>query len=112
MTLTLTERRRTSDELRRNLALSGLTEQQVADELGYTASRLWSALEVDHADAVDIWQLRDQLEQAAADAGAVPVAYRVLTEESRAAARTWFRLRPAPRRVAAKRADGRVEARS
>ena len=100
MSLNAAERRRTSEELHQNLALSGLTEQAVADELGYSLTRLRAALAVEDADPVDVWQLRDQLERAVLDAGAVPVVYSVLTEDARGAARMWFRLRPAPRREA------------
>jgi len=105
MTLTADERRRTSHELGCNLALSGLTEQQVADELGYTRARLGSALAVEGADPVDVWRLRDHLDRAARDQGAVPVAYTVLTEQARGDARRWFELRPDTTRTAAAR-DG------
>jgi hypothetical protein len=96
MTLDAAARRRTSDELRSNLALSGLTPQQAAAVLRFTAPQLRAALDVDAADPVDVWQLRDHLEQAARDAGHRPTAYTVLTERSRLLARAWFRLREAP----------------
>jgi hypothetical protein len=103
MTLTAIERRRTSHELGCNLALSGLTEQYVADELGYTRTRLGSALAVAGADPVDVWQLRDHLDRAVRDQGAVPVAYTVLTEQARDDASRWLQLRPDTTRPAAAR---------
>jgi hypothetical protein len=94
------EQRRTSAELRQSLELSGLTVAEVAADLDLTPARLESTLEVDFAsDAVDVWQLRDYLEQAVLDAGRAPVRFTVLTEGSRAKANGWFRLRPAPRHV-------------
>lgn len=98
MSLNDTERRRTSDELKGNLELSGLTLSEVAADLDFPLERLRSALDVgDGVDPVDIWQLRDYLEQAVNDAGRQPAAYTVLTNRSRLAARLWFRLRKAPR---------------
>jgi hypothetical protein len=94
------EQRRTSAELRQNLALTGLTTAEVASDLDFTAARLQSTLEVDYAsDPVDVWQLRDYLEQVVLDAGRVPVPFTVLTASSRGRARGWFRLRDAPRHV-------------
>jgi hypothetical protein len=99
MSLNEREQRRTSDELRRNLALSGLTTDEAAADLGFSAERLESTLGLDFAsDPVDAWQLRDYLEQAITDAGGVPVPFTVLTEASRERARGWFRLREAPPR--------------
>lgn len=98
MTLNPTERRRTSEELKRNLAVSGLTRAEAAVDLQFTPERLQSALDVaDTADPVDIGQLRDYLEQAVRDGGRTPVGYSVLTSRSRLLARVWFRLRDAPR---------------
>ncbi|KQO96593.1 DUF2316 family protein [Leifsonia sp. Leaf264] len=98
MSLNREEQRRTSSELAANLELSGLTTEQVATDLGFTLERLGETLDVDGpGDPVDVWQLRDYLVQAVTDAGREPVAFTVLTESSRALARTWFRLRTAPR---------------
>jgi len=100
MTLNDAESRRTSGELTTNLGLSGLTTSEVAGDLCFTLERLQSALAVaDGADPVDVWELRDYLEQAARDAGRQPAGYTVLTDRSRHLARTWFRLRKAPRHV-------------
>ncbi|MGI8589478.1 MAG: DUF2316 family protein [Nakamurella sp.] len=100
MSLNDTERRRTSDELKSNLELSGLTFSEVAEDLDFSPERLQSGLDVgDAVDPVDIWQLRDYLEHAALDAGLRPAAYTVLTSRSRLAARMWFGLREAPRHV-------------
>ena len=48
---------------------------------------------------MDVWLLRDYVEQAVRDAGRRPVAYTVLTERSRLRARMWFRLQKAPPHV-------------
>ncbi len=88
--LTPEQRRRTAAELAANLAAAGLDVQEVATELGLTAERVRSTLDVDGADPVDVWQLRDHLEHAAGDR-AVP--YSVLTETAGTAARGWFPLR-------------------
>jgi len=98
MSLDRAELVRTRTELAANLDLTGLTREQVAADLGYDATRLSAALEPDGSgDPVDVWQLRDYLDQAVRDAGATPVPFTVLTERSRVMAGTWFRLRPAPR---------------
>ncbi|WP_344499649.1 DUF2316 family protein [Streptomyces enissocaesilis] len=98
MTLNDTERHRTGDELKRNLELSGLTTREVAADMHFTPQRLRSALDVDHAcSPVDVWQLRDYLEQAVRDAGRRPAPFTVLTGRSRLEARMWFSLRKAPR---------------
>ncbi|MCM2393236.1 DUF2316 family protein [Streptomyces albipurpureus] len=98
MTLNPAERHQTSEELKSNLALSGLTSREVATDLHFTPHRLHSTLQADPAaDPVDVWQLRDYLEQAARDAGHQPTAYTVLTKRSRLLARMWFSLREAPR---------------
>ncbi|WP_371484021.1 DUF2316 family protein [Kitasatospora sp. NBC_00315] len=98
MTLNDTERRRTSRELKADLALSGLTPQEAAADLGFTAQRLLFTLDVSPgADPVDVWQLHDYLVRAAQDAGRSPAPATVLTEPARLLARRWFRLREAPR---------------
>ncbi|MEU6841658.1 DUF2316 family protein [Streptomyces sp. NPDC046716] len=97
MSLNAEERRRTGEELRGNLALTGLAERQVAADLEWTPGRLANALDVADADPVDVWQLRDYLAQAVRDAGRDPVPFTVLTDRSRTMARAWFGLRAAPR---------------
>jgi hypothetical protein len=99
--LTKAEQHRTSEELNGNLALSGLTTEEVAADLRFTAARLRSVLDVDDADPVDVWQLRDFLEQAVRDTGRQPVAFTVLTEQARVRAHQWFALRDVPRHVSA-----------
>jgi len=88
---------RTADELAANLERSGLTREALAAALGFTASRLDATLRVKRSsDPVDVWQLRDTLEQAVRVAGADPVPFTVLTEASRQSARQWFALRTPP----------------
>lgn len=91
----------TRHELRRNLDLCELTTAAVAVELGFTVERLAAALEVaPDSDPVDVWMLRDFLENAVRSAGGTPEHYSVLTETSRADAQRWFGLpvRPELRR--------------
>ncbi|MEU3733861.1 DUF2316 family protein [Streptomyces sp. NPDC033538] len=103
MTLNAAERHRTSEEFAQNLALTGLAPHDVAADLAFTPERLRHTLDVDAAsDPVDVWQLRDYLQQAVLDAGGTPVPYTVLNDRSRLKARLWFRLRSAPRHVFAR----------
>lgn len=97
MSLNAEERRRTAKELRSNLALTGLTDQQVAADLKWTPARLTNVLDIEDADPVDVWQLRDYLAQAVRDAKREPVQFTVLTDRSRVKAGAWFGLRTAPR---------------
>ncbi|WP_329124698.1 DUF2316 family protein [Streptomyces sp. NBC_01465] len=96
MSLNATERLRTSEELKTNLRLSGLTPGEAAADLHFTPRRLRDALDAS-SDPADVWQLRDYLEHAARDAGQHPTPYTVLTDRARLLARAWFSLRKAPR---------------
>ncbi|QKW25857.1 DUF2316 family protein [Streptomyces seoulensis] len=98
MSLNDAERRRTSQELKANLAASGLSAREAAEDLGFAPERLRSALDVGPSgDPVDVWELRDYLDQAVRDTGRAPVPWTVLTEPARHLAREWFPLREAPR---------------
>ncbi|MGC4960852.1 DUF2316 family protein [Gordonia sp. DT101] len=100
MSLNEAERRRTSEELRRNAELTGLTHAAMAADLGFTSDHLYGLLELSGSqNPVDVWMVRDYLEQAVRDAGREPESFTVLTPQSRRMARMWFRLRPAPRHV-------------
>lgn len=97
MSLTIMQIRRTRAELKANLHRSGLTLDAIRADLGFSAERLDRALRLGRGTTgTDIWLLRDYLEQAVTDAGAEPVRYTALTEESRSRARQWFGLLPAP----------------
>lgn len=98
MSLNQEELRRTSAELRGNLELSGLTGAVVAADLGFTADQLEDLLALQESqDPVNVWLLRDYLEQAVRDTGREPQPFTVLTTRNRRMARMWFRLRRAPR---------------
>lgn len=86
------ERRRTAAELRGNLDAAGLTPAEAAWDLGFLPERLRAVLDVESADPVDVWLLRDYLEQAVHDAGCEPVPFTVLTSDARRRAEGWFRL--------------------
>ena len=96
MSLRDDERARTGEELKANFALSGLTLAEVEADLGCTPSRLRSTLD-SSGDPVDVWELRDYLEQAVTDAGGEPIPFTILTESARSKANGWFGLRTAPR---------------
>ena len=91
MTLKPAERQATSEQLTANLGLSGLTRQQVCEDLDFSDDELEASLELrELVDPVDVWVLRDYLELAVRQAGAEPVAYTVLTEEARTEAYKWY----------------------
>ena len=97
MSLTAEEQRRTSSELRANLALSGLAHGDVQAVLGFSAAQLAETLSVGPvASPADVWLLRDYLEQCVLAQGGSPVPYTVLTSQARPQAAGWFRLRPVP----------------
>ncbi|MER7911242.1 DUF2316 family protein [Streptomyces sp. NPDC096068] len=99
MSLNEEERKRTREELRANLRLSGADPEEIAAELGFTARRLDDTLDVTEASGPqDVWLLRDHLDDLVTARGGTPVPYTVLTERARLAASAWFPLRRAPRR--------------
>ena len=98
MSLNDAERRRTADELQQALQHCGLSADVVATDLGFSRERLTGVLNLNgEQNPVDVWQLRDYLQQAALDQGLTPTRFSVLTESARRAARQWFQLRAAPR---------------
>lgn len=98
MSLNAAEIRQTSQQFLANFERSGLTTQEVCDDLGFTPERLQSCLRLESlTDPADGWYLRDYLVQAVQDAGREPVPFTVLTEPNRLRARMWFDLRRAPR---------------
>jgi hypothetical protein len=92
MALNKRERAATSDELRANLELSGLSENDLQLRLGFTDDQLESALKVTGADPIDVWLVRDYLERAVVERGAKPLPYTVLTPAARASDEKWFAL--------------------
>jgi hypothetical protein len=90
MSLTDVQRRQTAKEMRANLSLSGLDVAQLGRETGWNSERLASTLEVDGAAPIDVWRLRDVLEQAVIRTGKKPAPFTVLTESARGSARAWF----------------------
>lgn len=98
MSLSYKQRAAVRDEFAANLSRSGLRADEVEYDLGFTSRRLRAALRLRlPTSGTDIWLVRDYLEQAVIDSGGEPVQYTVLTESSRALARGWFPLVPAPR---------------
>lgn len=98
MSLNAEERQRTSRELQHTATTAGLTSEQIAHQLGWSAARTESTLAVDSAShPVDVWELRDFLEETATGLGAEGVPFTVLTEAARRRARLWFALRRPPK---------------
>jgi hypothetical protein len=101
MSLNDEQREGTRRELLRNLELCGLATDALASELGFSPARLKVTLNVEpDSDPVDVWMLRDVLENAVRAAGGTPERHSVLTETARADAQRWFGLpvRPELRR--------------
>lgn len=98
MSLNRAEQTITSHELHANLALCGLSAEAVASDLGWSTDRLEHTLAVDGpSDPVDVWELRDYLEQTVEAYGHESIPFTVLTSSARTKARMWFSLRRPPR---------------
>lgn len=91
------EQATTSSELRQYLLVSELTNDQVADDLGFDPARLARTLDVVEADPSDVWLVRDYLVQVLADQDRPQPGFTVLTDQARDKAAGWFELREAPR---------------
>ena len=84
MSLNRAEQQRTSDELRANQQLCGVTVRTLAEQLGFTTRQVEHTLAVDEACAPqDVWLLRDHLEDLVLAQGGTPVHDSVLTEQAR-----------------------------
>lgn len=90
MSLNAQQRLDTSRELAQNLALSGLTAEQLGHRMGWTDARVQRTLRVDGGSPADVWKLRDALVSAVREAGREPAAFSVLTEQKRRDAGLWF----------------------
>ncbi|MFT3662177.1 MAG: DUF2316 family protein [Gordonia sp. (in: high G+C Gram-positive bacteria)] len=99
MSLNAEEIRRTRRELQQNLALTGLTVDDVAADLEMDTESVRELLAMAGRRApAEVWLLRDYLEAAVTDTGGEPVPFTVLTEPSRRKAQRWFDLKPVPAR--------------
>ena len=95
--LTDAQQLRTKQELEVNLGRSGLTMPDLESRLGLTAERLDAAMHLrPGAHPVDVWLLRDYLEQEILAQGGEPAPFTVLTPQARQVAAGWYRLRHAP----------------
>lgn len=96
MSLNEEQKSRTREELRANFDLSGLSPEQAAKALGFTAEQFDDALCLAPAShPADVWLLRDYLEREVIARGIGPVPFTVLTPKTRLDAADWFNLRPA-----------------
>ncbi|HEV2637339.1 MAG TPA: DUF2316 family protein [Actinocrinis sp.] len=99
MSLNQEELNRTRAELQANFELSGVTLDDLRDDLDFSTEQLTDTLAMDGGSKPeDVWLLRDHLEDLVRDEGRTPVPYTVLTEGARAAASVWFPLAQAPAR--------------
>jgi len=92
MALNKRERAATSEELRANLELSGLSETELQRTLGLSDDQYERVLDVTGADPIDVWLVRDYLERVILDRGSKPVPFTVLTPAARVTAEKWFAL--------------------
>ncbi|WP_312980143.1 DUF2316 family protein [Corynebacterium sp.] len=91
MSLNDQQRRQTASEFAENLTRSGLSPEEVRERAALPLERFSAALEVTpDAHPVDVWWVRDTLEQMVRESGVDPVSHAVLTEEMRGAAAVWF----------------------
>ena len=98
MSLNIFQRRAVTKTLLSDLDRSGLTRDEAATDLGITVDQLDKAIRMAAGgDPTHIWLVRDYLHQAVIDSGGQPTEHTVLTEASRARAKQWFAMRPAPR---------------
>lgn len=100
MALNRAEMARTADELRRNLRLVGLTEDELGAWLGLRPDELHDVLTMGRrAQPKSVWLVRDAIDQAGAEQG-TDCRWSVLTDQAREKADHWFRLRRVPARIA------------
>lgn len=91
MSLNRNERDVTARELADNLALTGLSQEQVRERTGLPPERFQSALDVSAVmDPADVWLVRDTIEDAVREEGKTPLPYSKLTDSMRRAAAAWF----------------------
>ena len=66
-----------------------LSDDVLADRLGYTTQYLQQVLDVD-GSPLDVWRTRDLLAALAEDRGQTPPVFTVMTERMRPMAQQWF----------------------
>lgn len=92
---------RTAQDLQRHLPAAGLSRADLARWLGLTTDELDAVLAMDgRADPVQVWLVRDALDQAVREAGGDPT-WSVLTDAARRQGQRWFRLVAVPPRPVA-----------
>ncbi len=86
MSLSVREMLQTSDELKRNLEISGLSDAEVRAALGFTQQRYERSLTLSSVhDPTDVWRLRDYLEKRILEQGRRPHPY------SKLISNIWYR---------------------
>jgi len=79
MTLDAQQRQKTSEELISNFELSGLSNDEVQQDLGFTAAQLDETLRVGPGSSrQDVWRLRDYVDRKVLETGEQPFPYSLL----------------------------------
>ena len=91
MSLNPEQRRTTADEFTENLSRAGLTLEQAQARSSLSEQRFSAAISVSpDAHPVDVWAVRDLLEDLVEEAGGTSVEHSVLNDKARSAAQVWF----------------------
>jgi hypothetical protein len=85
----------TRNEMRANLALSGLSVDELAARLELSPGRVQTAIDV-AGRLRDVWLVRDSLVETIEATGASPAPFTALVESKRHAVEPWVPLRRAP----------------
>lgn len=76
MSLTASEMKQTSIELKKNLEISGLGFSDIQNALGFDRSKFESVINLSAVnDPTDVWRLRDYLEKKILEQGKKPYPY-------------------------------------
>jgi len=78
MSLTLTQRNNTKKELQQNLALTGLSKEQVASDLNISVTKLDEILNLQVNSINNPWIVRNYLLKKVKEAGNVPIPFTAL----------------------------------
>ncbi len=89
MSLTAEERARNAKEMRAAREQIDLSDDVLADRLGYTTQYLQQVLDVD-GSPLDVWRTRDLLAALSEHRGLTPPVFTVMTECMRPRAQQWF----------------------
>lgn len=75
MSLNATQRKKTSEELKENLRISGLTPEDICTALDLSAQELHAVLALESEQPTDVWRVRDHMERVILAQGKEPYPY-------------------------------------